>query len=229
MLSTLVKAMFFNILIPVIFYIYLTRRNGMSILVISGVIAILMLLAVIQFVVPFDILRTVAPTENYFSVHYKPLNAWEFFLWRVGSIPLIVALDTLAVHQNFFLDQHLGLTTSGLFIVLLGMEKINLEMEVFSYQYGGNSGFGNANTGALIEGYVSFGYFGSAIYGICVASILRFLANRHSIDMHATSYLYAVLLVYSSFIATLFSGGLIMVTFIALLGITKFRESSEKI
>lgn len=220
-LSTLVKAMFFNIIIPMIFYFYLVRRNGLKFIIIYGSATCITLLLIIQVIVPFDFIKSLSQTDNYFSVHYRPANALEFFVWRASSIPLQVALDTLVVHQVQYNDLNLGVSTSGVLSTLAGVEKINLETEVFSYQYGGNSGFGNANTGALIEGFVSFGYPGAFLFGVVVASFLHFMFNVNSIDLRSTSYLYAILLVYSSLFATLFSGGLILILALAVFGRAK--------
>jgi hypothetical protein len=213
-ISTLVKAMFFNILIPFFSLRIITVNfNKTSYLKFFGIISSILVL--MTFFAGFNVANSDEPSDfnSYLSVSYQSKNSLDFILWRAAIIPVLGARDTLIVHDlNYFKANLLGVT-SGIGAKVIGQEKINIEQEVFGYQYGGVNRIGNSNVTFFIDAYINFGYLGIIFYGILVGLLLRILINSDLKSATAIAPLFAIFLYSSSLVGILISNGFIFLYF----------------
>jgi hypothetical protein len=147
--------------------------------------------------------------NNYVSVGYASTNSFDFMLWRIVVIPILASRDTLEVHDLYYLGNNLLGVTSGLGSKILGENKIDIEREVFGYQYGGMNDIGNTNSSFFIDAYINFGYIGIIIYGIFAAILLRLLLDSNIKSGVSMAPLFAIFLFSSSLVGILISNGFI--------------------
>lgn len=141
----------------------------------------------------------------------------SFLFNRVVWIPYVTAYDWLRYFDEGKNHQYLGGKTSLFVSSFLGEEQINMEREVFNYQWGQSStGTGNANTGFFIEAYVNFGWMGVIGYSFIIALIAQIFSKTDNIAAKSVYYFYAVQLSWGSLPGVLLSNGLLILVFIAL-------------
>jgi uncharacterized BrkB/YihY/UPF0761 family membrane protein len=99
----------------------------------------------------------------------------------------------------------------------LGEEKINLEKEVFSFQWGQNeTATGSANTAYFIDAYLNFGFAGCFLYTLVIVCILRLTVMSDIAILQACVFVPLIFLLFNSLTAMIFSGGLFFLVFLAL-------------
>ena len=210
--STLVKTMFFNVLIP-IFSLKLISRNLNDLRIIRYIIIILSTLIFMVSISGFNRADSdqTSDLDTYFSVGYQSQNTFDFITWRLLIIPIIAARDTLIVHDLQYSGNWLMGSTSGVLSKIIGEEKIDMEREVFNYQYGGMSDIGNTNATFFIDAYVNFGYLGVVLYGFIVAVLFKTLISSNIKSAIAIAPLFAIFLYGSSLVGILTSNGFILI------------------
>jgi oligosaccharide repeat unit polymerase len=218
-LSTLVKGMFFNILIP-IFSLKLTSNYNIFNFI-KYIIIILTTLIFMVSIAGFNKadLDEDSDIDTYISVGYPSKNSFDFMLWRIVVIPILASRDTLEVHNIYYSSNNLMGVTSGLGSKLLGENKIDIEREVFGYQYGGMNDIGNTNSVFFIDAYINFGYIGIVIYGLLASILLRILMDSNIKSVISMAPLFAIFLFSSSLVGILISNGFLFL--FAWLGVRK--------
>lgn len=206
-LCTLVKGMFFNILVP-FFSLKIILSNNIYYFIRYFITA----LAILIFMVSIAGFNKADSGQNvdmdtYISVGYPSTNAMDFMLWRIAVIPVLASRDTLEVHNLYYSGNNLMGVTSGLGSKMLGENKIDIEREVFGYQYGGMNDIGNTNSVFFIDAYINFGYIGIIIYGIIAAILLRILIDCNIKSAISMAPLFAIFLFSSSLVGILISNG----------------------
>ena len=136
---------------------------------------------------------------------------------RVIYIPYITAIDWLRYKEEIRHGEAVSGQSIGIVAWLSGLEKINLEREVFAFQWGQNeTKTGSSNTVFYIDAYLNFGMFGVILYSMLLAFFIRvcvLLGNEALIACLAISLYYVV---FQGLSAVLFSGGLGFLFIIAL-------------
>jgi hypothetical protein len=218
-ISFLVKAMFLNLILPLLSFAVLKRRisnksffTAIS-LIIAGII-LLVNLAGYNKEVSSD--SNEIDITDFISVAYAAPSATYFFVWRAIAIPILAARDTLQVHDQQFGGKLLVGATSGTISRLIGAENINMERIVFAHQYGGWSDIGNTNTAFMVDAYINFGYVGVFIYGVLAAFIISYLTSTPSVAMSAMALLFVFFLLGTSLVGIFLSNGFfVLVAWIA--------------
>lgn len=142
---------------------------------------------------------------------------------RITWIPYATAIDWLR-YQDMELKGDYALGRSiGLVASIIGQPKINLEREVFGFQWGQNeTGTGSANTVYFVDAFVNFSWFGVILYAAVLALIVKIIFVSDNIPVKCTSFVSLFYLGVNSLPPMLFSGGLIVIVLLALF----FRQKS---
>jgi hypothetical protein len=212
---TLQKALMLNILVPLVAYFLLTGYwRGRTLLKFT-------LLLVGYFIVM--ILLTghgeggdnscTASVKDFFSSSFTPCGGLEYFIWRVFSVPIYTAVDTLYVYINILGEMNTMGGTSSLFSWLFGVEKIELEKLVFEYQFGGYNPLANANANFAVVLYVDFWLWGLALGSFFLGLTFRLLESSKDVLIISLGYLLAMHVLNAPLIGLFFSSGFLYVIF----------------
>lgn len=141
-----------------------------------------------------------------------------YLMNRIAWIPYATAIDWLK-YQDVELNGGYALGQSiGLIAAAVGVQKTNLEREVFAFQWGQNeTETGSSNTVYFIDAFVNFSWLGVILYAAIVALIVKILAVSDNVPIKCTAYVSLFYLGVNSLPPMLFSGGLIVIVIIALL------------
>lgn len=132
-----------------------------------------------------------------------------YLINRVVYIPYITALDWLKYKEDILQGQNLWGRSIGLIALMLGEEKVNLEREVFTYQWGQNpTGTGSANTVYYVDAYLNFGALGVFFYTVLLAFIVRVCVLSNNKALMACLSVSVYYLAMHGMPSVLFSGGL---------------------
>jgi hypothetical protein len=140
-----------------------------------------------------------------------------YILNRVTWIPYATAIDWLR-YQNIVLrgDYVLG-KSIGVFSTFLDVPKVNLERDVFEFQWGQNeTGTGSSNTVYFIDAFVNFSWFGVLLYAAVLALIVKILVLSDNVPIKCASFVSLFYLGVNSLPPMIFSGGLVVLIPIAL-------------
>lgn len=174
-ISFLQKALFLNLVLPLVAYF------GMAGLVTRGRLVFLLVLALgVLFV--GTIMSTDGPVwgfqgvesiDEVFSAGFSYGGGFGYFLWRALAVPVFTAADTLVVFLDRFRgDEFLG-ATSSLLSSIFQMERINIERHVFEHQFGSWNEIANANAVFFVDAFVNFGWWGVVLFSLLVGQIFR--------------------------------------------------------
>lgn len=136
---------------------------------------------------------------------------------RVLYIPYVTAIDWLRYRELILNGENTFGRSINAIAFIAGEERINLEQEIFAFQWDQNeSGTGSANTAFYVDAYLNFDYLGVIIYSIILSFCIRVCvcsSNKALISCLAIS-LYSVC--FNSLSGILFSGGLGFILILAL-------------
>lgn len=153
--------------------------------------------------------------KKYFPLGYD--DPITFLVNRVVWIPYITAIDTLNYSRDRLSGRLLLGSSSGVVSFFTARERVHLEREVFSYEWGQNStGTGSANAVYISDAFVNFGWAGIIIGSMLLALITHIFQATTNIVAKSIYYTYAILLSMGSIFGVLFSGGLVLALLIAM-------------
>ena len=207
--SFLVKALFFNLMIPLMALLAEQKKLGKKMLFVAFVVACttLVVLIALSGYGSLDGSGPAASTADYFSSAYVPDSTFKFLVYRMIAVPIFSVVDTLHVHAVSFNGDLLYGSTSTFFSTVFGFERINLERFVAEYQYGGWNDFANSNVVFIADAYVNFGWLGVIIFGGMVGLSFRIFKLSQDIGIRSLALLYAFLLYSSPLIGMMLSNG----------------------
>lgn len=140
---------------------------------------------------------------------FKGDSQIEYLLNRVLYIPYSTAIDWLRYKDEMLHGEILGGSSIGVLAALYGVEKVNLERDVFEYQWGQNiTGTGSANTVYYVDAYLNFGVLGVLFYTILLAAIFRICIVSNNKPLFACLAISAFFVCMHGLTPMLFSGGL---------------------
>ena len=212
-ISFLVKAMFLNIVIPVISFFASRYRVSNKAIITSFLGIAFVVVQMINFSGYHEDDTGDQDIDSYLSVGYASSNAYDFLIWRAAIIPLLTSRDTLVVHEEELGGQLLMGNTSGLISRIKGVDQINIERMTFAYQFGGWNDIGNSNSSFIADAYVNFGLLGVFIYGVIAGSLVRLLASSPSPAMASMALLFSFFLLSSSLVGIILSNGFFVLFF----------------
>ena len=144
---------------------------------------------------------------------------------RIIWIPYATAIDWLR-YQHIVLDGDYVLGGSiGIVATYLDVPKINLERDVFEFQWGQNkTGTGSSNTVYFIDAFVNFSWLGVFLYAAILALIVKILVLSDNVPVKCTSFVSLFYLGVNSLPPMIFSGGLVVLIPIALFSRQKIKN-----
>lgn len=136
---------------------------------------------------------------------------------RVFYIPYITAIDWLRYHREVLHGEYLHGKSISLVALILGEDRVRLDRDVFSFQWGQNStGTGVANTVFFVDSYVNFGWIGCLLYTLIVVFIVRMVVISDVVGIQAAMVVPMLYLVFNSLTAMIFSGGIFFAVLLAI-------------
>lgn len=224
--SFMQKALFLNLVLPLLVFLAIKRRLGNKTFVLFAVgSAMLLLVSVFLSLGENQAADLNFDFDKYFSAQYIPGNALDYFAWRAAAVPIFTATDTLVVHADQFRGNYLLGATSGLISLISGVERINIERFVFEHQFGSWNEIANANAVFVVDAYVNFGLVGVIMFGVFVGIAFRLFGKSDDVAFKALWGLFAVVLFTGSLLGALLSNGFAYMLFHGLF----FRLSDRKL
>lgn len=152
-----------------------------------------------------------------YSLFVGESSQFYYIVNRVLYIPYATAIDWLRYRELILKGENTFGRSISAIALITGEERINLEQEIFAFQWEQNeSGTGSANTAFYVDAYLNFDYLGVIIYSIILAFCVRVCvcsSNKALVSCLVIS-LYSVC--FNSLSGVLFSGGLGFVLILAL-------------
>ncbi|MGB6213675.1 hypothetical protein [Pseudomonas mandelii] len=149
----------------------------------------------------------------------------EYILNRVLYIPYMTAHEWIRYKHEVMNDGYTLGRSISLVAILLGEKKINLERDVFTFQWGqNNTATGSANTAYFIDAYLNFGTAGCLLYTFTIVCILRLTTKSNIATLQACIFVPMIFLLFNSLTAMIFSGGLFLLILLALFFSQKNRS-----
>lgn len=149
---------------------------------------------------------------------YKLFNCNEQICYlgnRVIWIPYATAIDWLMYRKYVLNDGFVYGASTGFGSYLLGVKKIELEKDVFAFQWGQNeTGTGSSNVVYFIDAYLNFSWFGVILYSILVAIIVKCFHVSDNVPLKSVVYVSLFYLAVNSLPPMLSSGGLFVLLMI---------------
>lgn len=215
-ISFLQKALFLNLILPLIVFFAITGRLTNSAIFLIGTFSFLMLLAASLLASGDTGLGGNLTSGHYFSSTYTPTGPLDYLVWRAFSVPVFTASDALTVHADWLNNDLLLGSTSSLLASIFGLERLNFERLVFQYQFGSWNEIANANSFYLVDSYVNFGWVGVVVFGLAVGQLFRWFRTSSDLGFSCLWLLFAFVLFSSPLIGMLLSNGFLYMIFHAL-------------
>lgn len=174
---------------------------------------------------PVESLSTVPQGYSLFTS-----NSQVFYIInRIVWIPYITAYDWLRFKAEVLKGGYTLGESIHFVSWVTGRPHYALEREVFNFQWGQNAtGTGSSNTAFFVDAFLNFGLFGTLLYSLLVALVVKIIARSSNVAAKATAYLPLLYLAFNSFSAILFSGGLMFLLAIIMLLPTDRRMVSAE-
>ncbi len=147
---------------------------------------------------------------EFFSSGFGAGSPLSFMLWRAVAVPVFTAADALRVFDQDFGGRPLMGASSSFLAAVLGLERVDVEREVFAAQWGQTeTQTGNANSVYLTEAFVNFGYVGVIAFSLLIGLVFRFFAASRDEALRSLWMLFAFSVFVSGFTGTLLSNGFV--------------------
>lgn len=218
-ISFLQKALFINVLVPLIYINIVRGKINFAKMLFAGIgsIAFLYLITRLAFGNNDDAFSLVAsaPIGDFFGAAYLPTGPIDHLIWRSTAVPMFTAADTLRVFAEQFEGKPLWGATSSFFSGLLSIDRVPLEKLVYEYQWGWND-TGNANSVFITEAFVNFGLVGVLFFSLFVGQTLRWFRLSNDQAFKSLWPIYCFAIFSSGLIGTMLSNGYTFMFFLAL-------------
>lgn len=217
-ISFLAKALFVNVMLPLLYvFAQQKRSNGTRLLmVVVGSAVLLYVVSLLAFGGQSEFESTgLAAAGDFFGAGYLPTGAFDHLIWRAMAVPMFTAADTLLVFAERFDSALLWGATSSLLAAVFGQERIPLEKLVFEQQWSWND-IASSNAVYITEAYVNFGWVGVGLFSLFVGQSLRWFRKSRDAAFKALWMIYCLAIFTSGLIGTLLSNGYVLMFAIAL-------------
>ena len=164
-----------------------------------------------------QLVRTALSDEDDYRF-YLGSSGFNYFFNRAVWIPFVSAYDALVYWTEYHQGKLLLGATSAPVALIFGLHYVNLEQQVFMFQFGGeDDSAGRANTAFFIDSLINFGWLGvvssSAICGVLFGWFSRCTHPGFAAATVVTSYSLAN----NALIPMFWSGGILVLIFLALI------------
>jgi oligosaccharide repeat unit polymerase len=214
-ISFVEKVFFLKAVIPLI-YLAAQRRisSARPRVLIGAALGVLVLVTVIS---GAGARGSSATGDEFVSTSFATSGVGEFLVWRAVVVPIVTAADTLLVFEQEYGSRPLFGATNSLLAGVLGLDRVNIERQVYAVQWGQNeTETGNSNSVYLTEAYVNFGYVGVALYSFLVGIILRVFAKSEDEALRSLWMLFSFGILFAPLTSSMFSAGFALVIGISL-------------
>lgn len=214
-LSFLQKALFLNALLPLLYVASQRKKISLpvALLFFSGGVLILYLVTLLAMGegASSQAVGTGGGmlSAEFYSSKYLPASAIDHLIWRVVSVPMFTASDTLLVLEQQFNNEPLYGATSGFFSSVFSLDRVFLEKLVFEYEWGWNE-TANSNAVFFTEGYANFGWFGVWLYSFFVGQTFRWFRKSEDQAFKSLWLIFFLGLFTGGLIGTLLSNGYVL-------------------
>lgn len=206
-ISFLQKALFLNLLLPLLVYYALRGKLKDRVALAGVVVSLFMLVGAMYFSMESEKTPGPAPESAYLTAEYMPANAVDYFVWRAVAVPVFTATDTLYVHTTKLGGRPLMGATSGFVAALSGVKRINLERMVFRHQFHRWNPTGNSNAVFVVDAFVNFGWAGVVVFGLFVGFVFRWFGLTRDLAFASMWPIFAFILFSASLIGLMLSNG----------------------
>jgi hypothetical protein len=139
---------------------------------------------------------------------------------------VVTAADALRVFDEEYGGRPLLGASSSLLAGLFGLERVNVEREIFAFQWGQNeTETGNANSVYLTEAFLNFRWAGVVVFSLVVGLVLRLFARSRDEALRSLWPLFCFTIFVAPLTGTLFSNGFLVV--IALSLVVALQDGGE--
>jgi hypothetical protein len=220
-ISFLQKALFLNLVLPLLAYLAMSNRLPRSgaMVFIGGSIALLVLgsyLSLGSSTIGGSGFSFEDPAA-YLSATYVFENPFDYIIWRAVAVPVFTATDTIIVHAEQFRSMPLMGATSSFIAALSGVERINMERIVFEHQFGGWNDIANSNAVFITDAFINFDWIGLFLMSVVIGQVFRWFRISQDIGFRSLWPLFALVLFTAPFIGLLLSNGFAYMLFHATL------------
>lgn len=231
--SSLHKAMFVNVALPLLYYIAWHARNPrrLVLLITGGSLALMFIVTVLASGrrSTFEVERSRSSLPEFFAATHVTGSALELLTWRMVAVPVFTATDSLVVFDEALEGKPLNGATSSLIANLTGQQRVLFERMVFAHQWGWND-IANSNAVFFVESYVNFTWTGVILVSLFVGQSLRWIARSRDPAMRSLWLVYCNGLFSGGIFGILLSNGYLGILFLALfIRVGVFRPSSPMI
>jgi hypothetical protein len=211
------KAFFLRAAIPLL-YVVVQRRISSAIrpaAIVAGAVGLLALVTVLS---GASQRADDAGDGDFFSTAFSAGGTLPFLAWRAVAVPVVTAADTLRVFEETYEGRPLRGASSSLLAGLLGLERVAVERDVFTAQWGQTeTETGSSNSVYLTEAFLNFGYPGVVVFSVLIGIILRLFAKSDDEALRSLWMLFCFGAFVAPLTATLFSNGFAAVIALSLL------------
>lgn len=219
--SFLQKALFLNVLMPIIVY-YAANTTMSRGALMKMAIAIVGLL-IIFIGLTYDGQDSMGDVGVYFlTAQYLPSGALDFLIWRIFAVPIFTAADTLVVHDLWFNGELMHGATSSFIANIFGYERVNVERYVFEYQFGGWNDIANSNAVFFLDGYINFGMMGVIVYSLVTGQFFRVFSKTSDKALSTLWIIFGLAVFSGSLLGLMLGNGWIL-----MLGYALFFKNKE--
>jgi hypothetical protein len=216
-LSFVEKVFFLKAAVPVL-YLVAQRVVPSRLKPRTVLVAAIVLLGVGTVAAGSGTLRDDVGDAEFFTTGFAAQGPLSFVAWRAVAIPVLTAADALRVFQDEHGGRYLLGASSSMLAGLLGVERVNVERQVFAAQFGeAETGTGSANSVYVTEAFVNFGWLGVVLFSMAVGLILRIFAASQDEALRSLWMLFAFGVFVSTLTGTLLSNGFLFVIALSLL------------
>lgn len=227
---TLEKSLSITALIPLIIVFYNSNRKKLVYLI---SIALIVAITVVSFAARGGLSKqedeptsaAAASVPDEYNLFGGSDNQALYVINRVLYIPYATAVDWLRYLDSELKFEPVDGQSIGIIAYLTGRPSLNLEREVFAFEWGQNeTETGSANTVFYIDAYLNFGVMGVFAYAVLLALLARLCLASKNRALCAGLAVPLIYVCFNSLSAIIFSGGLGVLVMLAVLA--RFDDSA---
>lgn len=150
-----------------------------------------------------------------------------YFINRVIWIPFVTSYDALKYWQNFHDETLLFGATSSPVASMFGLTFVNIEQQVFAYQYGSSEDdAGRSNTAFFIDSLINFGWLGVVVSAATCGLLFGWFSRCTHPAFAAATCVTAYSLANNSLLPMIWSGGILLLIILTLMWRSVDKRSS---
>ncbi len=215
-ISFMAKSLFLSLVLPLLVYFSLAGRLSFFRASLVGFVSVFLMFFFIHLGGDNSSFYVGVSNPLFFTAGYVPSGSLDYLFWRIFSVPMFTAADSLVVLDQYFNGKPLLGASSSFLSLIFNVERINFERFVFMYQFGSWNEIANANAYFVVDAYVNFLIPGVVFYSFIVGLFLRFFRISRDLSFASLWLLFIFHIFSASLVGTLLSNGFLLILFLAL-------------